>query len=362
MKILHFHRSLGAGGIESMVCNLANEMAKTEDVTVGTIFRPLASDLCYKQLSSQVKKIDLGKTDETIKPIREIFKIYFVIKKGNYDIVHIHGYFYYYFFAILMLHSKVKFFYTLHNDAYKEGPSWDIKLLRFKKLFFQKRWMRPITISNASQKSFYELYGCSSILIPNGIAQPQITESGNFIESNRISPATKVFINAGRIHEQKNQVMLCRVFDCLIKEGYDIMLYIAGCIQDWSIYNQMKPFFSERIIFLDQRDDIPSLLAKADGMCLSSNYEGLPVVLLESLAVGCVPICTPVGGIINVIHNGVDGLLSKSAEEEDYLNVMKNFLDNKYNQGHLKLNALKLFSSYKIELTASKYLAAYKEV
>ena len=44
MKILHIHPSLSDGGIESMICHLSNEMVKTSEVTICTIFAPKASD------------------------------------------------------------------------------------------------------------------------------------------------------------------------------------------------------------------------------------------------------------------------------------------------------------------------------
>lgn len=359
MKILHFHKSLGTGGIEAMVCNLANEMVKTCDVTVGTVFRPSQEDMFFTSLNPKVKSIDLGKTDDTTKPIKEIFKAYFAIRKGHYDIVHIHGYFYYYILAIGLLHHRTKFFYTLHSDAFHESPPWDIKLMKIKKYYFKKGWMKAITISPASQKSFEKLYGCDSIMITNGIKSPVVCPEDNIINLNRITTDTKVFINAGRVCEAKNQVMLCRAFKRLIDEGYDVQLYIAGSIQDAGIFEQMKPYFSSRIVFLDNRNDVPSLMAKSDGMCISSIYEGLPVVLLESLAVGCIPICTPVGGIVDVVTSEI-GILSGSTEEDSYIEALKDFLRIDAAELKKKSEACKnAFGKYDISITAKRYLESY---
>ena len=362
MKILHFHKSLGAGGIESMVCNLANEMSKTQDVTVGTIFLPNSNDLFYNKLHPGVKKINLGKTDDTTKPFKEIYKAYSAIKKGHYDIVHIHGYFYYYLLAIWLLHRKVTFFYTLHSDAFHESPPWDLKLMRIKRMFFRKGWMKAITISPASQQSFIALYGCPSAMITNGIASPEISDSISIIDSGKITEQTKVFINAGRVCEAKNQVMLCRVFDRLIKIGFDVQLYIAGGIQDKQIYSEMSPYFSDRIIFLDEVNNVPSLMAKADGMCLSSIYEGLPVVILEALATGCIPICTPVGGCADVITDGVNGFLSESTDEGSYYSTITRFLSIPENElESIKKQAVKSFDKYNISKTTDSYLKEYKK-
>ena len=66
MKILHIHPSMAGGGIESMICALANEMAKTEDVTVCSIFVPASTDVFWNKLSPSVKKVTLGKTSSGV--------------------------------------------------------------------------------------------------------------------------------------------------------------------------------------------------------------------------------------------------------------------------------------------------------
>lgn len=48
-------------------------------------------------------------------------------------------------------------------------------------------------------------------------------------------------------------------------------------------------------------------MAHCDAMCLPSIWEGLPVTLLEALSVGCIPICSNVGGIPDVIESGMNG-------------------------------------------------------
>ena len=60
MKILHIHPAMRGGGIEAMICGLANEMAKAQDVTVCSIFKPLADDVFWNKLSPSVHKIHLG--------------------------------------------------------------------------------------------------------------------------------------------------------------------------------------------------------------------------------------------------------------------------------------------------------------
>ena len=166
---------MGAGGIEAIVCGLSNELAKRHTVTVCTLRQPVEGEVFYERLSPAVRKETIGKTEAT-SPVKVVFQVYRYIRKGDFDVVHIHSFFYFYVLAILFLHRRKKFFYTVHSDASKENMPWDIRLLPLKRFCFRKGWIRPVTISPASQESFYRLYNCESKLIRNGIPRPSVRQ------------------------------------------------------------------------------------------------------------------------------------------------------------------------------------------
>ena len=362
MKILHIHTKMVSGGIEAIVCNLVNEMSKNNDVTLCTIFQPSGNDVFYNKLDSKVNKITIGKKNFGFS-IKEIWKIYRVISKGNYDVVHIHGCFQYYFLAIALLHTKVRFVYTIHSDASKENQTWDWRLFKLKEYMFSHRWMIPVTISEVSQSSFEQLYHCDSFLIYNGISKGKVIPSTlNEIEKLRKTANTKVFLHAGRISKPKNQLVLCKVFKQLVADGKDVVLVIAGSAEEKDIYESLKPYFSDRIVYLGERDDVVSLMADSDAFCLPSLWEGLPVTLLEALSVGCIPVCSPVGGIVNVVQSGVNGLLSKDPSEYEYLSAIRDFLNMADEARNLMKNsALRSFNKYDIKNCVKRYLQIYSE-
>lgn len=363
MRILQMHTGLTLmGGVESLIINLANEQAKENDVTVCSIFRPTDHSLFYTRLSSNVNKEHLGIVTNGFS-FKNILSIYRYLNSVSVDIVHIHGFFYYYVLPILFLHRRLSFIYTVHSDAYMENSKWDKRVLWLKKICFRKGWLNAVTISSESKNSFAELYGLDSRLIKNGVPSPKIYNKYNIIDDTKVTSNTRVFFHPGRISPEKNQVMLCKVFSRLIAEGEDVALVIAGTNQVESVLKEMSQYFSNRIKYIGERNDVSQLLARADGFCLPSHWEGLPITLLEALSVGCIPICSPVGGIVNVVDSGINGMLSKSSTEEDYYQCMKVFLsfDNAKIQT-MKQNALNSFASYDICSTVEKYYDFYKEL
>lgn len=362
MRILHIHTSLSGGGIEAMICGLVNEMVVANDVTLATIFRPKASDIFENKLDKRVQRISLGKEKSGFS-VREIFKIYRLISTGDYDVVHIHGFFYYYALSVLLLHHKVKLFYTIHSDAEMENTAWDKRLLWLKRTCFARKYIHPITISSASKDSFTRLYKVNSTLINNGVKRSTVFSQSDLLSDYRIGPLTKIFVHAGRINRAKNQVVLCKAFAKLIDEGFDVVLLIAGGNNDEGIMSELRPFFSQRIVYLGERNDITTLLFYADAMCLPSIWEGLPVVLLEALSVGCIPICSPVGGIVNVIKDGQNGLLSTDSSVGAYYDALRRYLDKSNEEiSAIKQNCIASFAPYDIGQVSEQYLSAYENI
>jgi glycosyltransferase involved in cell wall biosynthesis len=65
----------------------------------------------------------------------------------------------------------------------------------------------------------------------------------------------------------------------------------------------------DRFVMLGYHDDPPAVVVGADVFTLSSRHEGLPISLLEAMALGIPPLVTAVGGSAEVVTDGVDGLL-----------------------------------------------------
>ena len=97
----------------------------------------------------------------------------------------------------------------------------------------------------------------------------------------------------------------------------------------------------------------------ADVFCLSSDFEGLPITILEASLVGLPIVSTPVCGAVDIIENKENGVLSEGHTVGEYQDALE------YSYQHLwelRQNALKMKddSSYTIENCARKYMNFFK--
>jgi glycosyltransferase involved in cell wall biosynthesis len=68
------------------------------------------------------------------------------------------------------------------------------------------------------------------------------------------------------------------------------------------------------VVFAGFRTDAARLMAAFDAFALASTYEGLPIALVEAMATGCPAVATRVGGVPEVVADGVQGILVPSRD------------------------------------------------
>jgi glycosyltransferase involved in cell wall biosynthesis len=114
----------------------------------------------------------------------------------------------------------------------------------------------------------------------------------------------------GRMIAAKGVDTLLKAADILLKTGSFLFL-IAGDGPDREDFTSMADTLGLRqsVRFLGYRQDIPTLLKAADLFVLPSLSEGLPLSVLEAMAAKRAIVATRVGGIPDLVEDGITGLL-----------------------------------------------------
>ena len=361
MKIIQVIPSLNSGGAERFTVDLSNQLAEMgNEVILLVFYSQLELNFYLHDVSSKVRVITLGK-----KPgfdYKLLFKISSIVKSEKPDVVQTHLYGLDYMPICLMLNKSVKYFHVVHSDAFKESQRKSSSMIR--RWCFHNKKVCAVTISDQSLKSFVEMYGMNAPLIYNGRKIPSVVntdlvrnEIAQFIKSDR----TRIIAQVASVCPLKRQDLMARVSKRLEDEGYDFaVLFIGREYHNPDFLHKVKDVNCRSCHILGEKNNPLEYLKVADGFALCSKYEGLPISLLEALAMGAVPVCTPVGGIVNVVIDGDNGILSNTIEENDYYEALKRFLSLSCDDlNKMKNRAVESFQPYKIEYCASQYIELY---
>jgi len=363
MKIIQVIPQLNSGGAERFVVDLCNELDTTHEVVLFVLFPIETHGFFSNELNARIKIISFNK--KLGKDFWLSFKVFKAIIKEKPDVVHTHLLsFYYCILSMLLLRRFTKYFHTIHNDALMEAPG---KIgVGLKKIFFRLGKSMAITISNESNRSYELQYGLKAKKIENGRNFSSESKDSfrvkEEMDSYRLTDETKLVINIARINPQKNHYLLINSIKKLLSDDLDLVLIIIGNGFDKEILKFVELNVSDRIKYLGQKKNAVEYLRYADVFCLSSLHEGMPITLIETFSVGCVPICTPAGGIIDMIKNGENGFISKGFELVDLIKSFKEYFSCSSEEiEQMRMNSMKTSEAYSIENCTKNYLNYYNK-
>lgn len=357
MKIIEFIFRLGAGGAEVFVANLSNALYKKgNEVIIITLFKDregaklVYEPLLDKNIQLHQFNFDLGFSMAKVKKVCDY------VKGVNPDVIHCHLNVIPYIYPIALCNKKIRIFHTIHSLANNLGTKGLTKALA--RFFYKSGKICPITISRQCKESFEKYYNLSGVpVIDNGCADAQKSILFNDVQkevsSYKNNDKTPVFIHVARCHPLKRQDRLIAAFNKLNDEGIDFVLLVLGRGFDSEESESYVSTACDKIHFLGQKSDVADYLFCSDAFCLTSEVEGLPISLIEALSAEVCPICTPVGGMLDVIQNGENGYLSDTEDVDDYCKAIKRYLLNPIDRDALLLT---FRNKYSMDICCDRYI------
>jgi glycosyltransferase involved in cell wall biosynthesis len=118
-----------------------------------------------------------------------------------------------------------------------------------------------------------------------------------------------------------------------------------------------------RLLLLGHRDDIYDVLRAMDLMLITSDHEGLPMVVLEAMALGTPVVSRAIGGIAELIQNGSTGSLLASADPESVAATCVALLKNRPRRERLAREARQFVAChYSAAANAAKVRELYRSL
>lgn len=349
MRIAHITWSLGTGGIQTMLTEIANIHAQ-EGHEVGIfVVDSIVSEYLKSKLDSRIKVFFMNRTRGK-KQILPFIKLNWAIYQFKPNIIHSHA-----GNVAKVLLSKAPKIATIHG--LQCNPR---NYTRYQSLY---------AISKAIQQEWKE-NGIDYVkLIENGINSDSITIKKKFVRNKTIH----IVIVSRIIFKVKGQDIVAHALAKVKKKiashsnlnGYKFVAHFFGDGGDTERLRQLaiELNIEENIVIEGLRDRgwIFEHLCDYDLFVQASRREGFGLTVAEACAAKLPVLVSDIAGPMEIINNGKLGMWFKSEDAEDLAEKLLFFAINGYDRTQIEAAYNFTKQHYDIKKTAYKYLNEYKK-
>ena len=303
--VLVLVKGLGIGGAEKLISEGARHWDRTSfDYRVAYLL-PWKDQLVTDLETLDVPVVSLsgrrGLTPRTVRRLRRICGWW------NVDLIHAHlpsaG-------ILARTCTRLPVVYTEHNlvDAYRLPTRVGNRLT-------YGRNTAVTAVSQAVADSVSGYPGPSAEVVPNGVAVSVTDDApGRARAELGLGADDPLIVHVGNIRPGKGHELLVAVAARLVERRPDVTVVSIGGEKHAGDLERMRTMVSQRgldgqIRFLGRRPDAIEFIAAADVYLNPADVEGLPVTILEAMALGRAVVATSVGGVPAVIEHGLTGVL-----------------------------------------------------
>jgi len=225
-----------------------------------------------------------------------------------------------------------------------------------------------IAVSGAVAESLTGYPGPKPRVIPNGVS---VDVSDRQIKEARadlgLRPDDPLVVHVGNIRPHKGHSTLIEATTSLLSRVPDVHVISIGGEKNPGdlrrVRDQARELgLSDRMRFLGRIDDARPFIAAADVVVNPADVEGLPVTLLEALALGRPVVATAVGGVPSIIKHEETGLLVPPASPIELADALHRALTSP-SAREWGLEGCRLVAQqFALESMVSSYESLYRDV
>jgi len=199
-------------------------------------------------------------------------------------------------------------------------------LIKIKNIIFISRYIRDEILKN-----HYELKGVDSELIYNPVNTDYFNGRGESQKNN-----TDI-VYLGAINHRKNLSLLLEALYFINKERKNkIKLHVIGGNTEIGYEKIIKNKINELDLSADtifhgwlKQDQIIKIFNNSSIFVLPSNYETLPVSLIEAMSSGLVIVASNVGGVSEIVSDSYNGMLFEKNDLVSLVSILKRIIEDK---------------------------------
>lgn len=307
------------GGVERVVSTIANELSNKNKykIKIISLYEPKNKEILFK-LNSNIELIYLNYKVERTRNIVICYDTYKFLKKSlkgiKLDLIFGLNTYNDIYLALIKKRLKLKVIAWHHEDYFNDTPKWNL----LKKIMYKK--LDKVVLLTERDKKEYEKFCNNAIVIPN--PSPFKAEYLFNVDSKKI-------LSLGRLSVEKSFEYMIRAFKLIKDEFKDWSLEIVG---DGPEKNKLIKLIKElelenKVYISDFTNDVRKKYSEAAFTVLTSQKEGLPMMLIESKSFGIPSVSFDVRtGPKEIINHEVDGYLVEANNINSLSEYMKKIM------------------------------------
>ena len=198
--------------------------------------------------------------------------------------------------------------------------------------------------------------------INNAISIPVLDTDRNKIRAEwNVAPDEKLVVQIGRLAKSKRNALLLEAVAALPGDIAVRVVFVGDGEEREALGAYARELkIDGRVIFAGYRRNAPAIMAAADVLAITSNQEGLPIVILEAMAVGCPIIATAVGAIPQVL-NGESAWIIPVDDDAGLMQALREALsDTSVAKDRAAVAKSVFLGSYERDVMGQRYLELYE--
>ena len=182
----------------------------------------------------------------------------------------------------------------------------------------------------------------------------------------KAAPEVFEILCVGRLTPAKGQHLLIDAVERLVRQGWRVQLrLVGGGTDEVSLRKRAAEIENSGSVIFEgavNQNYIRTLYARADLFCIPSFAEGIPVVLMEAMAMAIPCVTTRVAGIPELIRDGIDGLLVAPSDVDGLVEALARLMaDAAMRERIAKSGRLRVLEQYDLRQNVEKLAAIFDE-
>ncbi|MGD2205253.1 MAG: glycosyltransferase family 4 protein [Anaerolineae bacterium] len=226
-----------------------------------------------------------------------------------------------------------------------------------------------IVISREIEKELQQIGVPQSKLkfIPNGVNTdhfvPVEDRRKEHLKQRLDLPKGPIVAFVGRLVPAKNVSLLVDLWERFPDTGAHLLILGDGPRRASLENSCQDKGLTDKVLFTGNVENVAQYLQCSDIYVLPSLTEGLPVALLEAMACSLPVVASSVGGVPELLQDGVNGFLVSPGNAQDFHDKLATLLVDRELQHKMGSQARQtILSNYSLSTISERYLALYKDL